>query len=114
MIAGFRTLVASSLIFVATALAANSAAAEQWYFYVENGTDSKMVKLLAAEAGEKWGHFDIGGGVAPGKKVKIVWDSSTDDESCKQSLKAVFADGTESESEVFDFCENLDDPIVFE
>jgi len=57
--------------------------------------------------------FDIGSGITPGENTKIVWDSSTDNQSCKQWIKARFADGSESEASYIDFCKNLDDPIVF-
>ena len=114
MIASLRTLVASFCVVVAMGLAANTAAAEQWYFYVKNSTDSKMTKLLAAEEGGDWGSFDLGSGIKAGEKAKLIWSKSTNNESCEQYLKAKFADGSESKSAKIDFCSDLDDPIVFE
>lgn len=94
-------------------LVPNSAFAEQWYFYVENATSAPIKGLYASENGGSWGRFDIGSGIAPGKSVKMNWSSSTDNQSCKQFLKATFADGSEIKSAKIDFCNDLDDPIVF-
>jgi hypothetical protein len=107
------SLIASSLLILG--LAANSAPAfaGQWYFYVENASSATIKKLYASEDGKKWGYFDIGSGIGAGKSIKLNWSSSTDDQSCKQYLKAVFADGSESKSAKIDFCNDLDDPIVF-
>ncbi|MFN4798595.1 MAG: hypothetical protein ACK6C7_06845 [Pseudanabaena sp.] len=106
-------LVSTSLL--AFSLVANvaSASADQWYFHVKNSSNSTIKKLLVGEPNKTWGFFDIGSGIAPGRNTKIVWDSSTDNQSCKQWIKAVFADDSESESSYIDFCKNLDDPIVF-
>jgi hypothetical protein len=38
--------------------------------------------------------------------VELVWDKSTNGESCEQYFKAVFDDGEESEPTTFDFCES--------
>ncbi|MFN5725952.1 MAG: hypothetical protein ACK48D_04280 [Pseudanabaena sp.] len=106
-------LVSTSLL--AFSLVANvaSASADQWYFHVKNSSNSTIKKLLGGEPHKTWGFVDIGSGIAPGRNTKIVWDSSTDNQSCKQWIKAVFADDSESESSYIDFCKNLDDPIVF-
>ncbi len=93
---------------------ANPAFAGQYHFFVENATDTKIVGLEASEDGETWGTFDLGKGIGAGKTIKLVWNDSTDGQSCEQMLKAIFADGSESESDVFNFCEDLDDPIIFE
>ncbi|MCB1147988.1 MAG: hypothetical protein KDK38_14405 [Leptospiraceae bacterium] len=76
-------------------------------FTVTNNSDSKIVKLLAKEAGKsQWGSFNIGGGIAPGKSIKIEWSESTDGTDCEWSLIAHFADGSKSDAASFDFCEN--------
>ncbi|MEO5722689.1 MAG: hypothetical protein ABIR71_14660 [Chthoniobacterales bacterium] len=74
-------------------------------FKVHNTTKNTIKKLLASEDGKTYGNFDIGSGIAPGKTVTLVWDSSTDSEDCSQWFKAVFDDGEESEAVKFDFCE---------
>lgn len=79
--------------------------ADEYSFKIINKTDSAIKKLLVSEDGEEWGYFDIGAGVKPGKSATLVWDSSTNGESCEQYVKAVFADGEESEEATFDFCE---------
>ncbi|MBI4666454.1 MAG: hypothetical protein HY751_08605 [Nitrospinae bacterium] len=103
-----------SALVIGLTITAGTAFAEQWYFYVTNATDAKMTGLYASEDGRKWGRFNLGSGVSAGKTVKLIWDSSTEDESCEQYLKATFSDGSDSKSDKFDFCEDLDDPIVFE
>jgi hypothetical protein len=81
-------------------------AAEEYSFKVTNKTGSTIKKILVSEDGKKYGYFDIGAGIKPGKTVTLVWDSSTDGESCEQWVKAVYADGSESEPAKFDFCES--------
>ena len=78
---------------------------DQYSFKVHNSTKHTIKQLLASEDGKKYGNFDVGKGIAPGKTVTMVWDKSTNGDSCKQYFKAVFDDGEESEAELFDFCE---------
>lgn len=62
-------------------------------FYVEHKADTRIVK---------------------GRSSKLVWDESTHNEACEQWIRARFADGSASEPAKFDFCQAMDDPIVFE
>ena len=79
---------------------------DEYSFKVHNTTDERITKLLASPDGKKYGNFDLGKeGIAPGKTVSLTWDESTNGEGCKWYLKAVFADGSESEAKKFDFCE---------
>ena len=105
--------IAVSSVFVALCLTSQIAAAEQWYFYVENDSSAAIKALYASEDGKTWGRFDIGSGIAPGKSVKLNWDKSTNNQSCDQQLKAVFADGSEIKTAKMDFCHDLDSPVVF-
>lgn len=98
---------------IATLLMSVSAFADEYSFKVTNNTDTKITKILVSEDGEDYGYFDIGGGIKPGKTVTLVWDSSTNGESCEQYFKAVFANGEESEAQSFNFCEE-DVEIEFE
>lgn len=100
-------------IAAAVVLMSVPAFADEYSFTVTNNTDTKITKILVSEDGEDYGFFDIGGGIAPGKTVKLVWDQSTNGESCAQHFKAVFANGEESEAQEFDFCE-ADVAIEFE
>jgi hypothetical protein len=84
-----------------------------WYFYVQNSSKSAITRLEVREKGGSWGQFDLDGGIAAGQKVRIDWARSTDNEDCKQSIRAGFADGTSSEPTTFDFCDDLNTPIVF-
>ena len=93
-------LVAVSLLVVSSA-----ALADDYKFSVHNNTDRAIKKILVSEDGEEYGYFNIGKGIKPGATVELVWDSSTNGESCEQFFKAVFANGEESEAVQFDFCE---------
>lgn len=74
-------------------------------FKVTNTTDSRITKLLLSENKRKWGYFDIGKGIPPGKTLTLRWGKNTGDQACEQYIKAVFDDGTESKPVEFDFCE---------
>jgi len=103
---------AAALAALLAALAAPAAAAD-WYFFVQNSSSSRITRLEVREKGGAWGQFDIGSGIAPGQKVRLDWDKSTDNQDCRQTLRAFFADGSSSEPSVFDFCDDLNTPIVF-
>lgn len=79
--------------------------ADDYSFEVHNNSDQAIKKILVSEDGKKYGFFNIGAGIKAGQTVELVWDSSTNGESCEQYFKAVFADGSESEATQFDFCE---------
>ena len=100
------------LIAIALLLAATTAFADDSVsFEVKNNTNQAIKKILVSEDGEEFGQFNIGKGIPAGATAKLVWDSSTDEESCTQFFKAVFANGEESEAVKFDFCE---DELVLE
>ena len=107
-------LMSASLIALSLVGSVASASAEQLYFYVKNDSNSTIKKLWVAEPNKSWGDLDIGSGIAPGENAKMVWDVSTNDQECSQWLKAKYADDSESEPAVIDFCKNLDEPIVFQ
>jgi hypothetical protein len=94
-------------------IAVAPALAGDWYFYVQNDSSSRIIRLEAKEKGGSWGSFDLDGGIASGDKVRLDWYASTNNEDCKQSLRATFADGSVSDPTTFDFCADLDTPIVF-
>src|SRR6266852_905978 len=74
-------------------------------FKVHNNTKQDIKKIEVSQDGKKWGEFDIGTGIKAGATEELVWDKSTDNESCEQYFKAVFAGGEESDAVKFDFCE---------
>lgn len=78
---------------------------DEYSFKVHNNTKHTIKKILASEDGETYGNFDIGKGIKAGATVELVWDKSTNSESCHQYFKAVFDNGEESEPTKFDFCE---------
>lgn len=94
-----------SIVLAATLLFATVSASADYKFKVHNNTDTLIKKILVSEDGEEYGFFNIGNGIKPGATVELVWDSSTEGESCEQWFKAVFSNGEESEATQFDFCE---------
>ena len=91
---------------VVVSFAAVAVSADEYSFKVTNNTSTSIKKILVSEDGEEYGFFNIGSGIKPGQTVELVWDSSTNGESCEQYVKAVYADGSESEPATFDFCES--------
>lgn len=94
------------ILTVVAVLLTVSVSADQYKFTVTNNTNTKIAKILVSEDGEEYGQFNIGNGIPSGKTVTLVWDESTNGESCQQYFKAVFANGEESEPQEFDFCED--------
>ncbi|MBU4528944.1 MAG: hypothetical protein KUA43_08210 [Hoeflea sp.] len=80
--------------------------AEEFSFTATNTTGTAITEVLVSENKSDWGYFDIGSGIKPGVTVNLVWDQSTNSDKCEQWVKAVFADGSESEPAKFDFCED--------
>jgi len=103
-------IVLSSVIPMA---ASNSVKAEQWFFFVQNQSSSKIIKLEAREKGGPWGSFAMNGSISPGETRKITWAESTNTQDCNQYLRATFADGYKSPAKIFDFCKDLHDPIIY-
>ena len=95
-------LLATGLL-VASAMTAQ--AAEGYSFVAKNTTKVGIKQMLVSQDGKTWGGFDIGSGIGAGESVTLVWDASTDNQACKQFVKAVFADGEEGAPVKFDFCE---------
>jgi hypothetical protein len=93
------------ILVVAVVLMSVPAFADEYKFSVRNTTDKKVTKILVSEDGVEFGFFNIGKGIEPGQTVTLVWDTSTNGESCEQYFKAVFASGEESEAQQFGFCE---------
>lgn len=91
---------------IIAAMSATAFAGEEYKFKVTNNTKQVIKKILVSEDGGEYGFFNIGKGIKPGQTVTLVWDSSTNGESCEQYFKAVFADDEESEPAKFDFCES--------
>ena len=98
-------LAAASCTLFAFSAAMALAGEDEHSFKVHNKTEVKITGILVSQDGKEYGKFDIGEGIGAGKTVNLVWDKSTDSESCKQFVKAVYADESESEPAKFDFCE---------
>jgi hypothetical protein len=78
---------------------------EDYSFKVHNNTEETITKLLVSEDGETYGYFDIGDGIKPGDTETLVWNKSTNSQSCHQWFKAVWASGDQGKPVKFDFCE---------
>jgi hypothetical protein len=92
-------------LFVSVFLFMSVSAFADYKFNVHNNSGQAIKKILVSQDGEEYGQFNIGSGIKAGATVTLVWDESTNGESCSQYFKAVFADGSESDAEEFDFCE---------
>jgi hypothetical protein len=79
--------------------------ADDYSFKVHNNTKETITKLLVSEDGKTYGYFDIGDGIKAGETETLVWDKSTNSQSCHQWFKAVWANGDEGKPVQFDFCE---------
>jgi len=79
--------------------------ADDYSFKVHNNTKETITKLLVSEDGKTYGFFDIGDGIKAGETETLVWDKSTNSQSCHQWFKAVWANGDEGKPVQFDFCE---------
>jgi hypothetical protein len=95
-----RLLAVAGMLLVGT-----TSAFADYKFSVSNNTNKTIKKILVSEDGEEYGFFNIGAGIKSGATVELVWDDSTNGESCSQFFKAVFDGGVESEPVEFDFCE---------
>lgn len=97
-----------SIVFAAAFVfaAVTASAADEYSFKVHNTTKSLIKKILVSEDGKDYGFFDIGKGIKAGQTVTLTWAQSTNNEQCKQYVKAVFDDGSESEPAKFNFCED--------
>ena len=114
MAKGFRRSCVGVLVSAFGSLAltnCSSALANEWSFNVKNSAGIKIVRFETKEKGGNWGGFDLSGGILPGSVVTLVWDSSTNNQDCVQSIRATFSDGSYSSPAKFDFC---DTPLTIE
>lgn len=100
-----------SIVLIAFGVAGNGmiatgAHSAEFSFTATNTTSSVITEVLVSENKRDWGYFDIGSGIKPGSTSNLVWDQSTNSDSCAQWVKATYADGSESEPAKFDFCED--------
>jgi hypothetical protein len=115
MLRAFRRYFIGCAVFasaIAPSLASPAQAAE-WYFYVENNSGSSITRLEVKEQGGSWKRFNLNGGIRPGRQARVDWAASENNGDCKQFIRATFANGSTSSPAMFDFCNNLDTPIVF-
>jgi hypothetical protein len=102
----FRRAILLSFALVLMSFVVSHARTSQDYsFKIRNNTKHRITKVMVSEDGKRWGEFDIGDGIDAGAVEEMVWDKSTNGESCKQWFKAVFSNGEDSEAVKFDFCE---------
>lgn len=85
---------------------------KEYSFSVYNSTNNAIQQILVSQNGKTWGEFSLGQGIRAGGSDILIWDKSTNNERCKQYVKAVFANGEESAPARFNFCED-DLEVVF-
>ena len=100
----FRLSVFSAVL-VLMSFSASYAQDSEFSFTVSNKTNVTIKQLLVSSDGKKYGFFDIGAGILPGKSAELVWSKSTDSDPCMQWVKAVYSDKSQSAPIKFDFCE---------
>ncbi|MGE5657446.1 MAG: hypothetical protein ACM37W_12630 [Actinomycetota bacterium] len=78
-------------------------------FTVTNNTELAISEIWASPDDDEWFQFEIPEeGIAPGETATIYWADWTDDYACEWYISTVFEDESESESVLFNFCENPD------
>lgn len=78
-------------------------------FTVTNQTDLAITELWASVDDEEWASFGLSdSGIPSGETITIAWDEHTNDSPCEWYISAVFEDGSETESALFNFCEEPD------
>ena len=107
-----NSLVQSSLVVLGFGVMASSALANDYSFFVTNGTHENIVGVQTQMLGGPCGNFDLGGAITPAQHVELHWAAHTNDQSCSQFIRAKFADGSYSKPATFNFCSTPD--IVFE
>jgi hypothetical protein len=95
-----------ALVVFASLVSVVDTAKAEYSFQVTNSTKSTVTKLEVSEDGKEWGAFNVGDGIHPGETATITWDKSTDNEDCKQKIRATYADQSKTEVSEFDFCED--------
>jgi hypothetical protein len=88
------------------------ALAEDYSFFVTNGSHVNIVGVQTQMLGGPWGSFDLGGAIHPGEHIQLHWGAHTNDQSCTQFVRAKFADGSYSKPAKFNFCSTPD--IIFQ
>jgi hypothetical protein len=100
-----KVLLVGSALLVTTLSPIARGAGDEYSFKVKNTTKELITKILVSEDGEKYGFFDIGDGIKPGEEKTLVWDKTTNSQSCTQWFKAVWQSGEEGKPVKFNFCE---------
>lgn len=93
------------VLVLANFIVGHARTSQDYSFKIRNNTKHAIKGVLVSEDGKRWGQFDIGDGIPAGQTEEMVWDKSTNGESCHQWFKAVFSNDEESEAVKFDFCE---------
>ena len=106
------TATLSTAAMLMSAIAGKAQERSQWYFFVKNDADSAITEFVVSLDDNEWHHVE-GSSVAPGETEKYDWYKKTDNDSCEQWIKAKFADGAESTPAKIDFCQDIDEPLVF-
>jgi hypothetical protein len=90
------------IVFIATRLFMS----DQFTFTVQNQTDLAITELWASLDDEEWSEFTLGEeGIPAGETVTIAWAEYTNESPCEWYICCTYEDESESDSAVFNFCE---------
>jgi hypothetical protein len=82
---------------------------DQFTFTVTNQTELAITELWVSVDDEEWASFSLSEeGIPAGETATIAWAEHTNDSPCEWYISAVFEDESESESALFNFCEEPD------
>jgi hypothetical protein len=79
---------------------------DQFTFTVTNETELAIAELWVSLDDEEWSPFTLSeSGIPSGETVTIAWAEYTNDSPCEWYISCVYEDDSESDSAVFNFCE---------
>jgi hypothetical protein len=79
---------------------------DQFTFTVTNQTEQAITELWVSLDDEEWVPFDLSNsGIPSGETATIAWAEYTNDSPCEWYISAVFEDESETDSALFNFCE---------
>lgn len=87
------------------AAAGHASPPEVYSFTIYNRTERVITRIFVSEDGDDYRLFDIGEGIVPSTTAELIWTESTNLAGCRQYIRAMFDDDSQSEAVRFDFCE---------
>ncbi|MCW5315049.1 hypothetical protein GTQ43_14890 [Nostoc sp. KVJ3] len=79
---------------------------DQFTFTVTNESELAITELWVSVDDEEWASFTLSdSGIPSGETATIAWAEYTNNSPCEWYISAVFEDESETESALFNFCE---------